>query len=189
MFPYLNRLLSGPLNRVIGWYARSIRAGNIMKYLLLSLFLLTGCKPNYPFETLCLNKTLQNAIPLIEKDVKTRFPHALLIICHGENFEGRWYLDRDNGPILVEEFLLDMRTVAPYRTIILHSCNKLGYTIKGFKNVYYYKNNVWSIPDQFAIPISINVPLEDVMKMSPFCHEIIVGEGFAGSIKESVEAK
>lgn len=128
--------------------------------ILLSLILLTSCVShggkirewfNAPgVEAIVLSYDIASAQRFWIPEVAPEYPNALLVIAHGDSWDGRWYAYPTHGlPVLVEELVRSIRETYPHRRIVLIICNPEAHTLD-VPGVSYAPDKVWVMTDKKA---------------------------------------
>lgn len=141
------------------------------------------------------NRNLKYAAPSIKKDVERKFNNACILIVHGVSIGGIWLTAPDDNlsipmPMQIKAYML--RWIYPDRPIVLWSCNPGTHSIKG-KNIWYFKSNVWAIPDS-QLPYIDSIRIYDFtsneikIKQIEYNRDDNSAEiGNPGSIEEAIE--
>lgn len=107
-----------------------------------------------------LSQSMNGLAQLWEPEVARRYPGAVMLVCHGSDTNGDWYMhpDVDHGATgedaparLVKEEVLKAQIRFPGRMIVLICCNPGGYDLD-LPLVAYAKSSVWVIPDRNMLP-------------------------------------
>lgn len=86
-------------------------------------------------------------------EVSRRFPNAVVIICHGGDINGVWYMFPADLPFPVRaaDYMASVRKAVPIeRPIVMVTCNPGGHCL-GIPGVFHAMDNVWFVPDK-SIP-------------------------------------
>jgi hypothetical protein len=98
-----------------------------------------------------LDQSLEPYAAMWQKEIARRFPHAVGILVHGNDFvEGEWTVGAnlsDSRVSLTKNVVEHYQKLYPDRTIVLVSCNP-GHLKLGIPGVYYAPASVWCVPDR-----------------------------------------
>jgi len=96
---------------------------------------------------ICLNKNLEFAKEMAWRDAKTRFTNPVVVLAHGREYLGSWFIFPDKGdPFRVDSYAWILNETYIDCDIVLFVCNPSGLTIY-VPRVWYYRGNVWVVPD------------------------------------------
>lgn len=101
--------------------------------------------------------------PAWATEVQRRFPHAVMILCHGAGIcKNQWIIVDKPGGVYgdvaepVDVVLDQERAEYPDRTIVLLACNPCHIAIHGHSDCYYADASVWCTPDRAMLPFTTN---------------------------------
>lgn len=107
--------------------------------------------------------SLEEFAPAWAAEVQRRFPHSVMVLCHGGNVvTDEWVIaDDPYGPYgkvaePVDVVLTKEREEYPDRTIVLLSCNPCHVAIHGHPGCFYADASVWCTPDRALLPFTTN---------------------------------
>lgn len=86
-------------------------------------------------------------------EVSRRFPNAFVIICHGSDINGVWYMFPAELPFPVRaaDYMAAVRKAVPIeRPVVMITCNPGGHCL-GIPGVFHAMDDVWFVPDK-SIP-------------------------------------
>lgn len=99
--------------------------------------------------------SLDQFVPMWQKEVGRRFSNAVVVLCHGGDFvRGEWIVDSQPGSGHIEkvdDVLQRIKIQYPGRQIVLLACNT-GHLKPATPDVYYAASSVWCVPDRALTP-------------------------------------
>lgn len=110
-------------------------------------------QPNVIVEV--FDHSLDQFVPMWQKEVGRRFSNAVVVLCHGGDFvRGEWVVGSQPGSGHIEkvdDVLARVKAQYPGRQLVLLACNT-GHLMPKTPGVYYATASVWCIPDRAITP-------------------------------------
>jgi hypothetical protein len=95
-----------------------------------------------------LDPTLNSIAPTWQHEIARRFPNAVGVFVHGNNYvEDEWIASTALHATPEVKLARKYKRLFPGRTIVILSCNP-GHLKLGEPDVYYAMSNIWLIPDR-----------------------------------------
>lgn len=133
-----------------------------MKLATLILVAVLGCThlsvqpPTLPTvaDSICWNADLRGSPRAWRREVDRRFPGAVILSAHGNNYQGTWMIFPDPPlyPITVEQACLLLKSAYGDRFIVLIVCNP-SHADLNVGGVFYAKDTVWASPHSRSGPL------------------------------------
>ncbi len=126
-------------------------------WLIVLLLFVGGCVASSPAsitppatDALVWSHNISGAENLWRREAEKRFGNPVLLICHGGEANGMWYLfpDPPRPMMPVEAAAWMLSDLYPHRTIVLIVCDEKGFAIH-VPRVWSARGNVWTIPDDY----------------------------------------
>lgn len=97
------------------------------------------------------NQYIERSVDFWKAEVQRRFQNPLLIVGHGNTFNGVWSIRDERGGVWrirpVREVVLEAQKANPGRVIVLICCNPCGELLH-MPGVYHALDSVWFTPDK-----------------------------------------